>query len=145
MVTSGLFIALGAMKDLTVEGNGTDWDQQWSFDSAGKGLLALTLGCAAGGLALCLCCVPLCCAECTSKELRHAWGQECSKCARCCTAKCCCCCCMICCNCFDYYCCRRRRQSDLTPTPKERHAPRLDKYETPQLPESVDMGQGATL
>ncbi|CAE7228655.1 unnamed protein product [Symbiodinium natans] len=145
LVASGLFIAMGAMKDLTMDGNSTDWDQQWTFDSSGKGILALTLGCCVGGLACCLCCVPVCYAECASKEMRHAWGQECSKCTRCCSKCWCCCCCVVCFNCCDYYCCRRRGRSDSPQAPKERYVPRLDPYETPKMPDMVEMGQAATL
>ena len=132
-----LLIVMGAMKNLTLSGSSDDWSFALSFDSEGQGVLALTIGCSVTACTVCLCCVPICWAECASPEMRHALGQEWSKFARC-VGPVCCCCCHCCGNCCDYYCCKRRRNSD---TPTEAYVPRTDPYAVPEMPEMVEMGR----
>ena len=145
-VSAVLCIVMGSMKDLTTSGEVSDWALEWTFDSRGKGLLAIAIGCGISVCTILLSCSPLCFAQCENPELTHAWGQECSRCAKCVKAKCCCCC-VLCCNCLDFYCRRRRMQqgaqegdSDSVP-----RGDRVDLYEQPQIPEMVQMGPQAAL
>lgn len=136
-----LLIVMGAMKDLTMSGSSDDWSFTWAFDSNGKGLLALTIGCSATFCTLCLCCIPVCWAECARPEIRHAFAQECGKFKRCCGHTFCCCC--ICCSNCCYLCCercchRRRRPSE---TPNTDYVPKSDPYAIPEVPEMVEMGR----
>ncbi|CAK9023838.1 unnamed protein product [Durusdinium trenchii] len=139
-----LLIVMGAMKDLTLSGASDDWSFTWGFDSTGKGMLALVIGCSVTVCAFFFCCIPICCAECASSEMRHAWGQESRKCRRWCAYKCCCCCttCFNCCNfCCEHYCCccsQRRRDSETTNTD---YVPRTDPYAVPEVPEMVEVGR----
>ena len=89
-VVGVLLIVMGAMKDLTMSGSSDDWSFTWAFDSNGKGLLALTIGCSVTFCTLCLCCIPVCWAECARPEIRHAFAQECGKFKRCCGHTFCC-------------------------------------------------------
>ncbi|CAE7219956.1 unnamed protein product [Symbiodinium sp. CCMP2456] len=144
VVSAVVFIVMGSMKDLTTSGEASDWALEWTFDSRGKGLLAIAIGCAISVCTILLCCSPLCFAQCENPELTHAWGQECSRCAKCVKAKCCCCC-VICCNCFDYYCCRRRMQRGQSGAEADPGGERRDLYEQSQMPEMVQMGPQAAL
>ena len=136
-----LLIVMGAMKNLELSGSSDDWSFAVAFNSEGQGVLALTIGVCVTCCTLCLCCVPVCCAECASPEMQHAFGQEWAKCERCCATKCCCCChcCNHCCDyCCEVYCCRRRRRSD---PPNTEYMPRTDPHAIPEVPEMVEMGR----
>mmetsp|Transcript_30710 Transcript_30710/g.57504 ORF Transcript_30710/g.57504 Transcript_30710/m.57504 type:complete len:179 (-) Transcript_30710:272-808(-) len=143
MATGVIFIVMGSMKELTISEQSDYWTLDWTFDSQGKGLFALTIGVAVTIVTVFVCLKPLCLAQCESDDLTHAWWQECVKCTRCCRTKCCCCC-AICCNCCDYYCCPKRGTHEPT-SPPQPYAPRPDWYDTPEMPEMVEIGNPATL
>lgn len=141
-----LLIVMGAMKNLTLSGSSDDWSFALSFDSEGQGVLALIIGCSVTACTVCLCCVPICWAQCASPEMRHALGQEWSKFVRC-VGPVCCCCCHCCNNCCGYfcetYCCKKRKRNSDTPT--EAYVPRTDPYAIPEMPEMVEMGRAVEM
>ena len=116
------------------------------FDSEGQGVLALIIGCSVTACTVCLCCVPICWAQCASPEMRHALGQEWSKFVRC-VGPVCCCCCHCCNNCCGYfcetYCCKKGKRNSDTPT--EAYVPRTDPYAIPEMPEMVEMGRAVEM